>query len=53
LLIFRVDDQAAVQAIVDRDPFITQGVVATSEIREWVPLLGPAAQALTAEKTAN
>ena len=53
LLIFRVDDQAVVQAIVDRDPFITQGVVATSEIREWVPLLGTAAQALAAEKAAN
>lgn len=46
LLIFRVDDLAAIQAIVDVDPFITQGVVATSEIREWVPLLGPAVQAL-------
>ena len=49
LLIFRVDDRAAIQAIVDRDPFITQGVVASSEIREWVPLLGPAAQALAAD----
>jgi uncharacterized protein YciI len=48
LLILRVDDQAAVQAIVDVDPFITQGVVASSEIREWVPLLGPAAQTLVA-----
>ena len=34
------------QAIVDRDPFMTQDVVATSDIREWVPLLGPAAEAL-------
>ncbi|MGY0556591.1 MULTISPECIES: YciI family protein [unclassified Lysobacter] len=50
LLIFRVGDQAALRAIVDRDPFVTQGVVATSEIREWVPLLGPAAPALAAEK---
>lgn len=56
LLIFRVDDQAAVRAIVDRDPFTTQGVVATSEIREWVPLLGPAVQALAQsepERTAH
>ncbi|MGY0798880.1 YciI family protein [Lysobacter sp. A286] len=53
LLIFRVDDRAAIQAIVDRDPFVTQGVVATSDIREWVPLLGPAAPALAAEKAAN
>ena len=48
LLIFRTIDRAAVQAIVDMDPFVTHGVVATSDIREWVPLLGPAAQALGA-----
>lgn len=53
LLIFRADNRAAVQAIVDRDPFTAQGVVATSEIREWVPLLGSAAQALAAEKAAD
>ena len=46
LLIFRAEDRAAVRAIVDRDPFATQGVVATCEIREWVPLLGPAAGGL-------
>ena len=46
LLVFHANDRAAVQAIVDRDPFITQGVVATSDIREWVPLLGPATEAL-------
>lgn len=46
LLLFRADDRADIQAIVDRDPFMTQGVVATSDIREWVPLLGPAAKAL-------
>ena len=48
LLLFRADDRAAVQAIVDQDPFTIQGVVATSEIREWVPLLGPAVQVLVA-----
>jgi len=47
LLVFRANDRAAVQAIVDRDPFMTQGVVATCDIREWVPLLGPAAGTLT------
>jgi uncharacterized protein YciI len=46
LLVFHANDRAAVQAIVDRDPFMTQGVVATCDIREWVPLLGPAAEAL-------
>ena len=47
LLIFRANDRAAMQAIVDSDPFLTQGVVATCEIRERVPLLGPATEALT------
>lgn len=46
LLIFHAGDRAAVQAIVDRDPFVNQGVVATCEIREWLPLLGPAAGGL-------
>lgn len=49
LLVFRANDRAAVQAIVDRDPFMTEGVVATCEIREWVPLLGPAAELLAAD----
>ena len=48
LLVFHANDRAAVRAILDRDPFVTQGVVATCEVREWVPLLGPAAQALAA-----
>jgi len=47
LLIFRADDRAAVQAIVGRDPFTTEGAVATCEIRERVPLLGSAAGTLT------
>lgn len=46
LLVFRANDRAAVQAITDRDPFMTAGVVATCDIREWVPLLGPAASML-------
>lgn len=49
LLVFRADDPATVQAIVDRDPFTTEGVVATCEIRAWRPLLGPAAGALAGE----
>lgn len=46
LLVFHARDRAAVQAIVDSDPFVIQGVVASCDIREWVPLLGPAAGAL-------
>ncbi|WP_129667590.1 YciI family protein, partial [Phytoactinopolyspora endophytica] len=43
LLIYRAEDRAAVQSIVDDDPFMTNGVVAAAQIREWVPLLGPVA----------
>lgn len=47
LLVFRAADKAAVQAIVDGDPYTTAGVVATAEIREWAPPLGPLAGAFT------
>jgi uncharacterized protein YciI len=38
-----------VQGIVDKDPFTTAGVVASADIREWAPPLGPLAGALTGE----
>jgi uncharacterized protein YciI len=47
LLIFRAADKAAVQAIVDKDPYTTAGVVANADIREWAPPLGPLASQLT------
>jgi uncharacterized protein len=47
LLIFRTADRAAVQAIVDADPYVTEGVTTGVEIREWAPPLGPVAGALT------
>lgn len=46
LLVFRAEDKAAVQAILDADPFTTAGVVADTQIRSWTPPLGPAAPAL-------
>ena len=49
LLIFRGEDKAAVQAIVDEDPFTTAGVVAVAEIREWAPPLGPLAAPLNGQ----
>jgi uncharacterized protein YciI len=49
LLIFRAEDKSAVQAIVDKDPFTTAGVVAAADIREWAPPLGPVAGALTGQ----
>lgn len=50
LLILRAEDRAAVQTIVDNDPFTRQGVVARSEIHEWAPPLGPVAGSLTGER---
>ena len=47
LLVFRAADKSAVQAIVDKDPFTTAGVVSAIDIREWAPPLGPVAGALT------
>jgi uncharacterized protein YciI len=47
LLIFRAEDKAAVQAIVDEDPYTEAGVVADTQIREWAPPLGPLAQSFT------
>ncbi|WP_433504570.1 YciI family protein [Pseudonocardia halophobica] len=49
LLIFRAEDKSAVQAIVDKDPFTTAGVVSAADIREWAPPLGPVAGALTGQ----
>jgi uncharacterized protein len=49
LLIFRAEDKAAVQAIVDKDPYTTAGVVAGADIREWAPPLGPVAAQFTGQ----
>lgn len=49
LLIFRAEDKATVQAIVDEDPYTREGVVATAEIREWAPPLGPLAAPLNGQ----
>jgi len=49
LLIFRAEDRSEVQAIVDKDPFTTAGVISAADIREWAPPLGPVAGALTGQ----
>jgi len=46
LLIFRAQDRAEVQAVVDSDPYSTAGVIADVQIREWAPPLGPVADVL-------
>jgi uncharacterized protein len=41
LLIFRAADKAEVNALIEKDPFSTSGVIAGSETREWEPVIGP------------
>ncbi|GAA0907609.1 YciI family protein [Pseudonocardia zijingensis] len=49
LLVFRAEDKAAVQAIVEADPYKKAGVIADVQIREWVPPLGPLAGQITGQ----
>ncbi|ANY09336.1 YciI family protein [Pseudonocardia sp. HH130630-07] len=49
LLVFRAADRAAVQAVLDDDPYAAAGVIADVQIREWAPPLGPVAGALTGD----
>jgi uncharacterized protein YciI len=46
LLVYRADDLAQVQGWVDADPFSTRGVVASSTVTEWEPVLGTLLPAL-------
>jgi uncharacterized protein len=41
LLIFRAADKAEVAALIEKDPFTTTGVITSSEIAEWEPVIGP------------
>lgn len=40
LLIFEADSADAVQALVEADPMATEGVLESSAILEWNPLIG-------------
>lgn len=40
LLLFRAEDRAAVEAIVNQDPFYLNGLVADRSIDEWNPVIG-------------
>ncbi|MFI6151475.1 YciI family protein [Kitasatospora sp. NPDC051170] len=46
LLIFRAEDEAAVRALVDADPYAEQGVLTETRIVQWNPLLGYLAEHL-------
>jgi uncharacterized protein YciI len=41
LLLFRTDDRADVDALVEQDPFTTSGVNAEITTTEWEPVIGP------------
>ena len=41
LLLFRADDNAHVDALVEKDPFTLSGVIAETDSTEWEPVIGP------------
>jgi uncharacterized protein len=45
LLLFRAD-KAQVDALIEKDPFTASGVIATTEIAAWEPLIGPRVAAI-------
>jgi uncharacterized protein len=45
LLLFRAE-KARVNELLDKDPFKTNGVIATTEIAAWEPVIGPVVAAL-------
>ncbi|SDN78497.1 hypothetical protein SAMN05660199_00677 [Klenkia soli] len=46
LLVFRAEDEAQVQGWLDADPFALRGVVASTTVAEWNPVLGSLSSAL-------
>ncbi|CAL9420013.1 hypothetical protein SUDANB121_01850 [Nocardiopsis dassonvillei] len=43
LLLFRAGSAEEVRSLVEKDPFVLAGVVADSQVREWIAVLGPLA----------
>lgn len=41
LLVFRADDRAALDALLDADPFAREGIVAATAVRAWDVVIGP------------
>jgi uncharacterized protein len=41
ILVFNVDDPAAIEAFVREDPYVTHGLVTQWRIRPWTVVVGP------------
>jgi uncharacterized protein YciI len=46
LLLFRADDKAQVNALIEKDPFAVSGLIAEAETVEWEPVIGPLRSAI-------
>ena len=46
LLLFEVETEQDVRALVDADPFVVEGLVTEITVREWLPVLGRVSQHL-------
>ena len=53
LLLFRADDKAHVDALVEKDPFTPSGVIAQTDTTEWEPVIGPLLPVLTGDRHAG
>ena len=53
LLLFRADDKAHVDALVEKDPFTPSGVIAQTDTAEWEPVIGPLLPVLTGDRHAG
>lgn len=50
VLLFRVDNPETIEAFVQRDPYVQQGLVRTWQVRKWLTVIGrEASVALPAE----
>jgi len=49
LLLFRSADRAQVDALVEKDPFTTSGVVTHVTTAEWEPVIGPLLRSLASD----
>jgi hypothetical protein len=51
--LFRADDKAHVDALVEKDPFTPSGVIAQTNTTEWQPVIGPLLPVLSGDRHAG